>query len=226
MTQENEVNITPASGEGVEGTEQAPVQIDYEAELKAALAREAIANSDKENYRKAMLIDKGKIVNDGSINVEEVRKQAQAEEKLSKSDIEDLIQRTVVATASTLVQKPTQDAMLRELSQNPLERDLIKYHYEHSIVKSGLDESSVRADLEKAYAIANGKKLRKTVSEMKVALDNRSQISNMPSGGSQPAAPEVKNSPWSQDQLDEFKKRGVDPNKVWQNYQRKLNSNK
>jgi hypothetical protein len=224
MTQENEVNIPAASGEGVETVPSAPVEIDYEAELKSALAREAIANSDKENYRKALLIDKGKIVNDGTVDVNAVKEQAAQEDKV---DIQEVIRRTVLETASTLVQKPTLDAMLRELSSNPLERDLIKYHYEHSLVKSGLDESSVRADIEKAYAIANGKKLRKTVSEMKVALDNRSQISNMPGGGSQDTIKEeIKNSPWSPEDLAEMKKRGVNPDKVWQNYQKNLSKNK
>lgn len=224
MEQENGVNEVVAPQPGVEVSPQAPVDIDYEAELKSALAREAIANSDKENYRKGLLMSKGKFPDDGTLP--DIKEQAQAEEKMGRSDIEDLIQRTVLATASTLVQKPTLDAMLKEVSNNPQERDLIKYHYEHSVVKGGFDESSIRADIEKAYAIANGKKLRKTVSEMKVALDNRSQISNMPSGGSQPTTPDVKNSPWSQEQLEEFRKRGVDPNKVWSNYQKKLNSNK
>ncbi len=221
MAEEIVVNNADATQQGVENTEQAPVQIDYEAELKAALAREAIAVSDKENYRKGVLMLKGKLPDDGTLP--EIKEQAQTEEKV---DIQEIIRKTVLETASALVQKPTLDAMLREMSSNPQERDLIKYHYEHSIVKGGLDESSVRADIEKAYAIANGKKLRKTVSEMKVALDNRSQISNMPSGGSQSTATEVKNSPWTPEQLDEFKKRGVDPNKVWDRYQKNLNKNK
>ncbi len=223
MADAPEVLDPTASSEGVETNPPAPADIDYEAELKSALAREAIANSDKENYRKALLIDKGKKPDDGTVNVQEIKEQAQRE---SHIDVEDLIQRTVLATASTLIQKPTLDAMLKEVSINPQERDLIKYHYEHSLVKSGLDESSVRADIDKAYAIANSKRLRKTVSEMKVALDNRSQISNMPTGGSESTASEVKNSPWTADQLAEFKKRGVDPNKVWANYQKHLSKNK
>lgn len=224
MADAPEVIVPAASPEGVEIIQPAPADIDYEAELKAALAREAIALSDKENYRKGLLMSKGKLPDDGTLP--DIKAQAQAEGGMSEQDIEELIQRTVVATASQLIQKPSLDALLKEVSSNPQERDLIKYHYEHSLVKSGLDESSVRGDIEKAYAIANGKKLRKTVSEMKVALDNRSQISNMPSGGSQSTAPDVKNSPWSPEQLEEFKKRGVDPNKVWANYQKKLNSQK
>ena len=220
MADENEVINTPASGEGVEQTEQAPVQVDYEAELKAALAREAVTASERDNYKKGLLMDKGKIPNDGTLD--DIKKQAKGEPQV---DIQEIIRKTVLETASTLVQKPTLDAMLREMSSNPQERDLIKYHYEHSIVKGGLDESSVRADIEKAYAIANGKKLRKTVSEMQVAMQNRDQISNMPSGGSQDTAKEVKNSPWTADQLAEFKKRGVNPDKVWANYQ-KIQANK
>ena len=224
MADEIEVIVPDASQEGVENDSQAPVDIDYEAELKAALAREAIVMSERDNYKHGLLMDKGKIPNDGTLN--EIKEQAKGNETLGSDEIRDIIRKTVLETASTLVQKPTLDAMLQTLSDNPQERDLIKYHYEHSIVKGGLDESSVRSDLDKAYAIANGKKLRKTVSEMKVALDNRSQISNMPSGGSQDTTKEIKNSPWTKDQIEEMKKRGVNPDKVWQNYQKNLNKNK
>lgn len=212
MADEIVVNNPEATQEGVEGA-LAPVQIDYEAELKAALAREAIVTSERDNYKKGLLMEKGKIPNDGTLP--EIKEQARGEQQV---DIQEVIRKTVLETASALVQKPTLDAMLREMSSNPQERDLIKYHYEHSIVKGGLDESSVRADIEKAYAIANGKKLRKTVSEMQVAMQNRDQISNMPSGGSQETIKEVKNSFWTADQLAEFKKRGVDPDKVQKNY--------
>lgn len=226
MEDEKEVIVPDASQEeGVELNPQAPVDIDYEAELKDALAREAIVISERDNYKKGLLMDKGKIPNDGTL--ESIKELAREDKQnIASDDIREIIRKTVLETASALVQKPTLDAMLLSLSTNPQERDLIKYHYEHSIVKGGLDESSVRSDLEKAYAIANSKKLRKTVSEMKVALDNRSQISNMPSGGSQDTTKEVKNSPWTQDQLAEMKKRGVNPDKVWQNYQKNLNKNK
>ncbi len=214
MAQENEINEPGVSQEGVEGA-PAPVQVDYEAELKAALAREAIALSERDNYKKGLLMKKGKIADDGTLG----SIQKEAEEK-GDVNIQDIIRKTVLETASTLVQKPTLDAMLREMSSNPQERDLIKYHYEHSIVKGGLDESSIRADIEKAYAIANGKKLRKTVSELQVAMQNREQVSSMPSGGSQDTSKEVKISPWTAEQLAEFKRRGVNPDKVWQNYQK------
>ena len=51
-------------------------------------------------------------------------------------------------------------------------------------------------------------------------MQNRDQISNMPSGGSQDTTKEIKNSPWTAEQLAEFKKRGVNPDKVWANYQK------
>lgn len=206
------VNNADATQQGVEGA-PAPVQIDYEAELKAALAREAITASERDNYKKGLLMSKGKLPDDGTLD--NIKREAQGEEKV---DIQEIIRKTVLETASTLVQKPTLDIMLREMSNNPQERDLIKYHYEHSIVKGGLDESSVRADIEKAYAIANGKKLRKTVSEMQVAMQNREQISNISGGSSQESQQEVKPSFWTPEQLDEFKKRGVNPDKVKANY--------
>lgn len=215
MADEIVVNNADATQQtGVEGA-PAPVQVDYEAELKAALAREAITASERDNYKKGLLMKKGKIEDDGTLA--DIQQQAQGEDKI---DIQEVIRKTILETASTLVQKPTLDAMLKEVSSNPQERDLIKYHYEHSIVRGGLDESSIRADIEKAYAIANGKKLRKTVSEMQVAMQNREQISNMPSGGSQDTSKEIKNSPWTAEQLAEFKKRGVNPDKVWANYQK------
>lgn len=61
-------------------------------------------------------------------------------------------------------------------------------------------------------------KLNKTISELKVSLANRAQVSSAPSGsGSNLDKPDATPSKWTKEQLEYFKKRGLDPDKVWAN---------
>ena len=61
-------------------------------------------------------------------------------------------------------------------------------------------------------------KLTTQVSELSVALKNRSQISSAPSGNSQESIKESKNHPyWSDEQIAGLKAKGLDPDKVWKN---------
>ena len=60
--------------------------------------------------------------------------------------------------------------------------------------------------------------------EMKVALANRSQIQSHSSSGSQETlGGEVKKEFWSAEQLATFKKLKIDPTKVYENWQKKIN---
>ena len=60
--------------------------------------------------------------------------------------------------------------------------------------------------------------------EMKVALANRSQIQSHSSSGSQETSGgEVKKEFWSAEQLATFKKLKIDPTKVYENWQKKIN---
>lgn len=57
--------------------------------------------------------------------------------------------------------------------------------------------------------------------ELKVALQSRFQVSTLTSGGSQERDLEKIESPkFSEQQLAYFKKKGLDPNKVWENLQK------
>ena len=59
--------------------------------------------------------------------------------------------------------------------------------------------------------------------EMKVALANRSQIQSHSGGSQESSGGEVKKEFWSAEQLADFKKLKIDPNKVYENWQKKIN---
>ena len=65
------------------------------------------------------------------------------------------------------------------------------------------------------------KQLIKQNRELKIALANRSQISTGGSTSSSKETSQVGDSYWSKDQLEYFKKRGLDPNKVKENLESK-----
>lgn len=60
-------------------------------------------------------------------------------------------------------------------------------------------------------------KLLRENRELKLREQSRSQISSAP-GSAAPEKPESNPSPWSKEQLEELKRRGVDPSKVFENF--------
>jgi hypothetical protein len=191
---------------GVEKVVQpAPVEkegIDYRSELQKVLMEREIIAQDRDNYRKALLIKKGKKEDDGT--AEEIIKQANEESS------EDVIQKAVKQAMTEM----KVDDIIAKKTTNPDEQALIRYHYENSIRRTGKADE----DVNNAYALANRARILKENKEMKVALQNKSQISNLPGGASQ-EAPEVKTELWSPEQLEYFKERGLDPNAVFKNWQ-------
>lgn len=59
--------------------------------------------------------------------------------------------------------------------------------------------------------------------EMKIALQNRSQIQSHSGSSQETIGGEVKKEFWSAEQLADFKKLKIDPNKVYENWQKKIN---
>lgn len=59
--------------------------------------------------------------------------------------------------------------------------------------------------------------------EMKIALQNRSQIQSHSGGSQENSLGEVKKEFWSAEQLADFKRLKIDPNKVYENWQKKIN---
>jgi len=77
-----------------------------------------------------------------------------------------------------------------------------------------LDTEAARLEKKKEEAI---QKLLKENRELKLREQARSQISSAP-GSAAPEKQESNPSPWSKEQLEELKRRGVDPMKVFENY--------
>ncbi len=76
-----------------------------------------------------------------------------------------------------------------------------------------------RANAEKEEII---KKIIRENKEIKTALKNKAQISNLPGGSSQESSTGEgqKNTIWTKEQLDYFKSKGIDPKKVADNWQK------
>ena len=215
MTQEEkELNAQPApveedeiSEESVEEVNQ-PADVDYDAELRDLVAKNAALESERDNYKKGMLIAKGKIDDDTFDRDDQIL-----------NEIRSL--KEEISTLKTTSIKPTVESILDSLTSNQKEKELIKWYYDNRIVKSGTSDNDVRSDLEDAMAMANKKKILKQNEELKIAAKNKSQISNMPdsSGGDEV---EVKTSKWTKEQIADLKKRGLDPDTVWANYKKKV----
>lgn len=82
-----------------------------------------------------------------------------------------------------------------------------------------LNENVIKTAQKKAEDIAL--KVLKENRELKIALKNKSGVVTTPPSTST-GTTEVKQNPtgWTQDQLAELKKKGVDPVKAWENYSR------
>jgi delta 1-pyrroline-5-carboxylate dehydrogenase len=206
---ELELNAQPAPVEEESVEEESQVaDIDYDSELKDLVAKNAILENERDNYKKGLLIAKGKIEDD-------------TVDRDTKLFEEMKALREQIATLATTSIKPTVETVLDSLTSNAGEKNLIKWYYDNKIIKSGTSNSDIQADLEDAMAMANKKKILKQNEELKIAAKNKSQISNMPdsSGGDEV---EVKTSKWTKEQIADLKKRGLDPDKVWENYKKKL----
>ena len=153
-------NSQPAPVEGVENGSNAPgieTKIDWEAEAKQAIADKAAMTQERDNYKKGLLMAKGKIEDDGT------------SDKLADeaTDISKLVEEQVKKVVAPFVK------------QNE---------------------------------------------EMKIALQNRSQIQSHSGGSQESSLGEVKKEFWSAEQLADFKRLKIDPNKVYENWQKKINN--
>jgi hypothetical protein len=180
---EEKETIAPGSQEVEKGVENASTTqeegvVDYKAELEAQLKKVSL---ERDNYKKGLLIAKGK-VEDDNYEMDKTVDTAAIE-----SRIDALVEAKIEERLSTIKTSLTKNVVsntLSELSNNEDERALIKYHYENSIIKSGLDPDAIRSDMENAKMIANKKSYFRTTKEMATALQNKSQVSGAGVGAS------------------------------------------
>ena len=83
---------------------------------------------------------------------------------LTREEAEKLVDERTASLEKRLL-KSRAEGLASDLAKTPEEKELILHHYENSIVPSG----SIEEDIENAYALANRKKLRGTLSELKRA---------------------------------------------------------
>ena len=180
--------------------------IDYKAELEAEKAKRIKAEEDRDNYRKGLLKAKGKLddTNDDDSTKEDDTAKVVADlvgKELEKFRIDQ--------------SKSSFETALSALSTDPAEKDLIQYIYENSIVKTGTTPEAIKEDLENAKLIANKKAILKQASELSLATGAKQSASNTGQGTNSARDKDVKTDDyWSPEQLEYFKKRGIDPNKV------------
>ena len=185
----------------------ATMEVDYATalvELENERIIRARAEADRDNYKKGLLKAKGKL--------------PEEEAGYEQADIAALIEKQVnerFATIQSGLAQPLLETALNEISSKPEEQKLIRYHYENSIRQTGQSLDDIRRDLDNAKALANKSFILKKDKELKVALQNRSQVSNIGSGGSDAA--DVKRSFFSKEQIAGFtaraKELNMDPTK-------------
>lgn len=156
--------------------------IDYESEL------------EKERARLGKKIDKER----------EKRIEAEKAKGLSLADAEKLIDERV-AVAERRMQRGRAEQLASEMARSESEKNLILHHYDNSIIPSG----NIEEDMDKAFALANIKRVKGTISELKLAAKSKKTLG----GGSGAGAPvEHKVKPkYSQDIIDGAKFAGVTP---------------
>ncbi len=192
-----------ATDEGVKTDQPAPTgEVDYAAELAALVDENTRITRDRDNYRQALLVKKGKKPADDK------------DESGNDGTVADEIAAKVLEKALPLLERSTHEesisSLLNDLSSNADERKLILYHFDNSVGTQG----SLRDRLENAQLIANKKSILKANSELKVALHNRAQLGNTGHGSNTEDTQKVGDTFFTADQLAYFKKRKLDPETV------------
>lgn len=202
---------TPAVEEPEEGSEEAPEegeeedQIDYDADLAE---RQELRESNKTNAERR-LKEKGKLEDEDEepTDIKEQMREVIREEKIA--DQEGSAQEALTEILATI----TDEA----------ERRSTEDHYLHTIKPSGTTRAAIVKDIALARTLANQPKKAKEISELKVAVKNRVNISD--DGGS-PNQDKPKSNPetWSKEQLADMKKRKITPEDIAKT-EEKLKSN-
>lgn len=138
------------------------------------------------------------------------------EEKIKKLERDNADYRTgMLSWKKKALKKPT------FVNEKVVEDDDIE---EEDKVRAMIREEMMKTDLAKANSEKEDiiRKIIKENQEIKIALQNKSQISNLPGGNSQETATGEGQKPmtWTKEQLDYFKSKRLDPNKVADNWKK------
>jgi len=178
------VEATEVAGTS-EGVENQPAiapkqEIDYAKQLEIERAKTAKAELEKENYKRAALIAKGKI---------------KPEDDETEKTVGDLVKEEIQKGLAPVIQSMTGNTVeniIRSVSSNPSEQALIKHIYDNKIVHSGYDTESIKQDLEDAKALANKQKFVNAANEVRIASQNTNNSPSQTTGSHTEGNGEVK----------------------------------
>lgn len=179
---EAESETTESEVETEEVAEDSEQGLDYETEL------------EKERERLGKKIDKER----------DKRILAEKAKGLSREDAEKLIDERVALSERKLM-RGRAEQLASQMAGSEAEKNLILLHYDNSIVPSG----NIEEDMDKAYALANLKRVKGTISELKKAAIHKKTLSNASDAG-QPVEQKPKKK-YSQDIIDGAKFAGKTP---------------
>lgn len=184
--------------------------VDYKAELEKLQAEKLKADEEKNNYKQGMLNAKDQL--------KKFKKGETPDDDDDSDDLDEKVKAIVseqVATIKSDLEKSTVDSLIGEYSDDPDEQALIKYHLENSVAKNG----SIRGRIENAQLIANKKLLAREREELTYALKAKGGVGRFSAaGGSNQDVEKGKKEIFSPEVIAEIKKRGLDPEKVKEQY--------
>lgn len=194
--------------------------IDWGAEAAALLDKNKQLENDRDNYRDGMLAAKGKKGKSDDAADDE------GEPMVPLSEVDKIVDKKL-SQFNTSAASATIDALLASKISDPKQREVVRWHYENSTNGGDIAER-----IDNAIAIANKKRINKTVSEIELARQNKAnRSSGQGGGGSGESTPADER--WSKEQLEHFAERakavGIPVEKykeqVWNNYQKSLKQN-
>ncbi len=191
---EETVPVTEEVIETEEVTTEEEAVVDYDEELKA---REATRGHNKTNAERRL----------------ENKKPTEDDEP--KEDIKEIMRSVIREETMANEASNAHDVLQNELSkiENASERRLVEDIYKESIKSSGTSRTAIENDVQLARTLANQPKVTRENKEMKIAMQNRSNMSNDGGASSKKEAP-AKKSQWTKEQLADFELRGVTPEQV------------
>lgn len=181
MPDEKSEELVEEAKKEVEEIKDEVKEVDYDAELKEA-ERKAQAETF---YQKRHEKDESK----------------EDDSNDKSDDLADRVVAKILPKVQASVESTVLESKLETLSKgNQSLKKLIKFHLENS-VNPNLD---LDARLEIAYAAANKKNIERAASEINIANQNRSQISNLGQGANEGDGVKVKDNILSEEQIKEL----------------------
>ena len=183
-----------AEEEAVAESETAETEVETEEVAEDSTGLDFETELEKERERLGKKIDKER---DKRIAAEKLQ-------GLSREDAEKLIDERVLLSERRLM-RGRAEQLASQMAGSEAEKNLILLHYDNSIIPSG----NIEEDMDKAYALANLKRVKGTISELKKAAIHKKTLSSNSDAGQPVERKPIKK--YSQDIIDGAKFAGKTP---------------